>query len=207
MKNSILVLSDMKPKAFDPKLFHDFLEMFLYTPSSIAVGKQLYMSRAPSTWKIYLRAALKVWKQSRIIEVNLFPLTTEKLLQVLGSVKKGKWLARHWLSVRQYLKMVCSLNGEELDKRVSQLIQGQAKQNVVTLARKKPRPVFSPTEMRRMLFKVISLPKSHAQQRALLAILLAYFAVGRAFDISHLKGEHLEFNEDNIKIHYHVRKK
>ena len=197
----------MKPQPLDPKLYHDFLEMFLYKPSSIAVAKQMFMSRAPSTWKIYRRAALKIWKQSSIVGVPFFPLTTNKLLRILGSVKNGKWPARHWLQVRQYLGVVCSLNGDELDSRVNHLIQGQAKQNVVQLARKKPRPVFTPIEMRRMLFRVISLKKSHAQQRALLAILLAYFAVGRSFDISHLRGDNMEFGEDFIRIHYHVRKK
>ena len=203
----VMILSDMKPAEFDPHLFHMFLEYFLFKPESVMAGKQLYQSRAPSTWKIYLRSARRVWAQSRVIEVQLFPLSGEKLLEVLGSVKRGKWTARQWVQAQQYLKIVCDLNATTLDPRVLLMIRGQAKQNIVPLARRRQRPVLDPERMRVMLFKMKSMKKTHAQQRAILAVYLAYYAVGRSFDISYLKGENLEFGPDFIKIHFHVRKK
>lgn len=169
-------------------------------------AKQLFQSRAMPTWKIYLRSAIKVWQQARIVDVNVFPLTNEKLMRVLGSVPKGKWKAVHWVQVRMYLKIVCSLNAFTLDPRINHMILGQAKQNVVMLARRKPRPVFSPDQMRNLFFKLTSLKKSHVQQRGILAMMLGYYAVGRSFDISFLQGKHLEFSPDMIKIHYHIRK-
>ena len=172
----------------------------------MAAGKQLFKSRAMPTWRIYLRSALKLWAQARVIDVNLFPLTGDKLLAVLSSVPKGRWKALHWIQMRAYLKMVCSLNAYKMDPRVNHLILGQAKENVVTLMRRKVRPVFNPEEMRSLFFRIKALGKSHVQQRGLMALFLAYYAVGRGFDLSHLQGKHLEFGPDFIKIHYHIRK-
>ena len=196
----------MSSQNWDPKLYHDFLEYFLFAPDSFLAAEHLFNSRAKGTWRIYLRAALKLWSQARVVDVMLFPLTNEKLMIVLSSVKNGKWTARHWMQIRQYLKVVCSLNDFELDKRISMLVMGQAKMNIVTLEPRKERPVFTPEKMREMLFRVKSVGQSHAQQRGVMAIFLAFFSVGRGFDLCHLKGKHLEIYDTHIKINFHVRK-
>ena len=196
----------MNPKKWDARLFHDFLEFFLFERESVAVGKQLFLSRAQSTWRIYMRSAKRLWKQASLAEVFLVPLTGEKLLEVLGSVPEGKWKALHWVQMRAFIKIICSLNGYDMDSRVNHLLLGQAKSNIVTMERRKERPVFNPDQMRRMFFRVKSLPKSHVQQRALMALYMSYYAVGRSFDLCHLQGKHLEFEEDCIRINFHIKK-
>lgn len=196
----------MNPQKWDPKLYHLFLEYFLFEPASIFAAKHLFNSRAVGTWRIYMRAARMVWSQARVAEVEVFPLSGEKLMKIFDSVRRGKWSARNWIQIRAYLKIVCTLNNYEMDQRVAHVIMGQARVNIVTLAPKKERPVFSPEQMRQMLYKIKSVKKSHVQQRGLIAIYLAYFAVGRGFDVSHLKGEHLEFTEKSVKINFHIRK-
>ena len=196
----------MNGQKWDRDLYHQFIEYFLYKPTSIAVGQQLYRSRAQSTWRIYLRAAIRLWSQARIAEVNLFPLSGEKLLAVMGSVPRGRWRALHWTQVRAYLKVVCSLNNEDLDQRVLHMIDGQARQNIVPLSKKTPRPVFSPIQMRSLFFKIKALKKTHAQQRGLMALMFSYYAVGRGFDLSYLQGKHLELGENSIQVNYHIRK-
>ena len=144
----------MKVQKWDSKLFHSFLEFFLFEEASVAVGKQLYLSRAQSTWRTYMRSALRLWKQANLANIHLVPLTGDKLLQVLGSVPKGKWRALYWVQMRAYIKLICELNGYQMDKRVTNLILGQAKQNIVTMSRRKERPVFTPAQMKRMFMLV-----------------------------------------------------
>ena len=196
----------MKPKSWDGRLFHDFLEFFLYEKAAVAVGKQLFLSRAPSTWRIYMRSAVRLWKQASLAEVHLVPLTGDKLLKVLGSVPQGKWKALYWEQMRAYIKIICSLNGYEMDSRVTHLLRGQAKDNIVTMKRRKERPVFTAEQMKRMFFRVKAIRKSHVQQRALMALYMSYYAVGRSFDLCHLQGKHLDFEEDCIRINFHVKK-
>ena len=196
----------MKVQKWDSKLFHSFLEFFLFEEASVAVGKQLYLSRAQSTWRTYMRSALRLWKQANLANIHLVPLTGDKLLQVLGSVPKGKWRALYWVQMRAYIKLICELNGYQMDKRVTNLILGQAKQNIVTMSRRKERPVFTPAQMKRMFMLVKSLKKTHNQQRALMALMLSYYSVGRSYDLCHLQGKHLDFEEDCIRINFHIKK-
>lgn len=196
----------MNSQNWDPVLFHKFLTYFVYDPASIAAAKQLFKARALTTWKIYLRSAVRVWAQARIVNVPMFPLNGENLMKVLESVPRGRWTARHWTQVRAYLKIVAVLNNCELDPRVNMVVMGQARDNIVTMARREIRPVFSPTQMRNLFFKIKGLEKSHSQQRGLMALVFSYYAVGRGFDLTFLQGKHLDFNEDNIKINFHIRK-
>ena len=190
----------------DIKLFEDFLRYFLYEKASVEIGSHLFKSRAAGTWKIMLHTALKVWDQAKKIDIELFPLSGEKILATLGAVKRGVWSARVWLQVKQYIKIVYALNGHQMDQRVAYLIGGQAKENIVALERPRKRAVGSPAEIREMFRKIKRMLRTHSQQRSLLALFLSYFAVGRAFDLSHLRGEHLEFGRGWVKVHYGIRK-
>ena len=190
----------------DIELFEKFLKYFLYERASVEIGSHLFRSRATGTWRILLQIALKVWGQARRMGIELFPFSGEKLLATLGAVKRGEWSARTWLQVQQYIKIVYALNGHQLDQRVVYLIGGQAKGNIVVLERPRKRVVGSPAEIREVFRKIKRMWTSHAQQRSLLALFLSYFAVGRAYDLSHLRGEHLEYGRGWVKVHYGIRK-
>ena len=192
--------------AWNPKLFHEFCEYFLFAPDSFISAKALFHARSVGTWKQYLPIAKRLWSQANIVGVFLFPITTSKLQRVLQSIPQGKWTALHWTKVRMYLKIVAELNNVVIDRRILLIIEGNARQNVITMQPRPPRPIVTPAQFRVMLFRIKSLRKSFHQQRSLMAALIGFYATGRAFDVSKLQGKHLEFGEDCIKINWHIRK-
>ena len=187
------------------ELYHSFLEYFIYEAPSLWAAQSLFAARAEGTWKTYLTAAKMVWAQSNVMGIKMFPLDNHKLMVVLEAVKPKRWTALQWDKVRGYLKIVAKLNKFVIDDRILMLLEGKSRQNIVELRHRDPRPVMEPHEVRIMLFRIKSMKPSFYQMRALLAIYLAFYTTGRSFDISHLKGRHLEINPDFIRIHWHVR--
>lgn len=157
-------------------LFHNFLSYFIYKEDAKEAASTLFSARSEGTWKIYLTVAKMIFAQARLLDVSLFPLSSQTLQTVLLSVLPGRWKATTWIKMGAYLKIVSKMNDFELEKRILMIIEGKARNNVVRIQPRPPRPVLSPQQFRIMLFRVKALGASFHQHRCLLAMCLSYYS-------------------------------
>ena len=186
--------------------FEAFIDYCLFTPMARQVATNLFYAKSEATIKSYIHSAKMIQMQAYITGQKFDPLSAVNVINVLQSVPELTWTANTFAHVRQYLSFIYEVNGLTLDPLLLLVIQGLEKQNLVEINPRPPRPVMNPAQYRNMILKIMNLPTGFYKTRTLLALTLSFYTVGRAFDLTHLQGGHLEFGPDYVRLHYQKRK-
>ena len=187
-------------------VFEAFVDYCLFTTMARQVATNLFYAKSEATIKAYIHSAKMIQMQAYITGQEFDPLSAVSVINVLQSVPELTWTANTFANVRRYLSFIYDVNGLTLDPLLLLVIQGLERQNLVEINPRPPRPVMTPAQYRNMILKIMNLPTGFYKTRTLLALTLSFYTVGRAFDLTHLQGGHLEFGPDYVRLHYQKRK-
>ena len=188
------------------KIFSDFVTYCLFDDISIVNQKALFHSRRPGTWRQHIAAGKLLFAKARVLGYSFFPFDADTTNLLLASVPEGRWSARTWSKISDYLAILAKLNRFDIPPDMKLVLEGKKRQNFVQVMPRSPRPLLSPQEFRELLFRLKALHTTFYQQRALLAIVMAYYSVGRSYDLSSLKGLNIKFEDNCIRIIFGIRK-
>ena len=187
-------------------IFEEFKEYCLFSEMALQAATNLFHAKSEGTIRSYIDSAKMIQMQSYITGQKFDPLSAVSVINVLQSVPDLTWTANTFANVRRYLLFIHDVNGVTLDPLLLLIIQGLIRQNLVEINPRPARPVMTPAQYRNMILKIMNLSSSFYKTRALLALTLSFYTVGRAFDLTHLQGGHLEFGNDYVRLHYQKRK-
>lgn len=187
-------------------VFEAFVDYCLFTTMARQVATNLFYAKSEATIKAYIHSAKMIQMQAYITGQEFDPLSAVSVINVLQSVPELTWTANTFANVRRYLSFIYEVNGLTLDPLLSLVIQGLERQNLIEINPRPPRPVMTPAQYRNMILRIMNLPTGFYKTRTLLALTLSFYTVGRAFDLTHLQGGHLEFGPDYVRLHYQKRK-